>query len=207
MQINIDKKSGIFISVIALLLIIIIGMGMSGRSNDGFFGMHHNDADMMDENYFNSSGDLTGSDIMFFQMMIPHHQQAVEISDLALARSKDPELLALARQIRDGQASEIITMKAWLDAANAGLDMGHHMDDSMGGMLGDAELADLKAASGKNFDLLWLSGMTEHHDGALHMTTMIRDSGKAQIKTFGEAIVIAQSKQITQMAAMMKRMG
>ena len=138
MQINIDKKSGIFISVIALLLIIIIGMGMSGRSNDGFFGMHHNDADMMDENYFNSSGDLTGSDIMFFQMMIPHHQQAVEISDLALARSKDPELLALARQIRDGQASEIITMKAWLDAANAGLDMGHHMDDSMGGMLGDA---------------------------------------------------------------------
>jgi uncharacterized protein (DUF305 family) len=207
LQINIDKKSGIFISVIALLLIIIIGMGMSGRSNDGFFGMHHNDADMMDENYFNSSGDLTGSDIMFFQMMIPHHQQAVEISDLALARSKDPELLALARQIRDGQASEIITMKAWLDAANAGLDMGHHMDDSMGGMLGDAELADLKAASGKNFDLLWLSGMTEHHDGALHMTTMIRDSGKAQIKTFGEAIVIAQSKQITQMAAMMKRMG
>ena len=182
-------------------------MGMSGRSNDGFFGMHHNDADMMDENYFNSSGDLTGSDIMFFQMMIPHHQQAVEISDLALARSKDPELLALARQIRDGQASEIITMKAWLDAANAGLDMGHHMDDSMGGMLGDAELADLKAASGKNFDLLWLSGITEHHDGALHMTTMIRDSGKAQIKTFGEAIVIAQSKQITQMAAMMKRMG
>jgi uncharacterized protein (DUF305 family) len=207
LQINIDKKSGIFISVIALLLIIFIGMGMSGRSNDGFFGMHHNDADMMDENYFNSSGDLTGSDIMFFQMMIPHHQQAVEISDLALARSKDPELLALARQIRDGQASEIITMKAWLDAANAGLDMGHHMDDSMGGMLGDAELADLKAASGKNFDLLWLSGMTEHHDGALHMTTMIRDSGKAQIKTFGEAIVIAQSKQITQMAAMMKRMG
>jgi uncharacterized protein (DUF305 family) len=95
LQINIDKKSGIFISVIALLLIIIIGMGMSGRSNDGFFGMHHNDADMMDENYFNSSGDLTGSDIMFFQMMIPHHQQAVEISDLALARSKDPELLAL----------------------------------------------------------------------------------------------------------------
>mgnify|MGYP002630924584 FL=1 len=161
----------------------------------------------MNENGSSSVSDLTGSDIMFFQMMIPHHQQAVEISDLALAKSKDSELLALAREIRDGQASEIITMRAWLDAANAEIDMGHHMEDAMGGMLDDSELAQLDAANGKSFDLLWLSGMTEHHDGALHMTSMIRDSNSAQIKKFGEAIVITQSEQITQMTAMMKRMG
>lgn len=184
-----------------------MAMGMSGRSDSSFFGMDHNDGYMMNENGSSSVSDLTGSDIMFFQMMIPHHQQAVEISDLALAKSKDSELLALAREIRDGQASEIITMRAWLDAANAEIDMGHHMEDAMGGMLDDSELAQLDAANGKSFDLLWLSGMTEHHDGALHMTSMIRDSNSAQIKKFGEAIVITQSEQITQMTAMMKRMG
>jgi uncharacterized protein (DUF305 family) len=205
MQINIDKKSGIFISLIAGLLIIIMAMAMSGRSGDGFFGMHHEDSGMMDEHASDSAGNLTGADIMFLQMMIPHHQQAIEMSDLALTKSSDAELLALAKDIRDGQSAEIITMKDWLSGAGADADMGHNMGDSMGGMLSDSELATLKAASGKNFDLLWLAGMSGHHDGAIHMTTMIEDASNADIKKFGEAIVTAQSAQIKQMAAMIER--
>lgn len=214
MQINIDKKSGIFISIIAALLVIIMAMGMSGRSNDGFLGMHRNGSGwfgvgggMMDENQDDGAGNLSGADIMFLQMMIPHHQQAVDMSNLALTKSTDSELLSLAKNIRDGQADEIITMKAWLDGAHADIDMGHSMGDSMGGMLSDSELAALKAASGKSFDLLWLAGMTGHHDGALHMTSMIRDASNADIKKFGEAIVTAQTAQITQMAAMIKRLS
>jgi uncharacterized protein (DUF305 family) len=84
--------------------------------------------------------------------------------------------------------------------------MGHSMGDSMGGMLSDTELSDLKAAKGKGFDLLWLEGMTNHHDGALHMVTMINDAKNAEIKRFGEAIVTAQTAQIQQMKVMIARL-
>jgi uncharacterized protein (DUF305 family) len=148
--------------------------------------------------------DLSGGDIMFLQMMIPHHQQAVDISNLAIETSKDAELIALAT---DGQSSEIIQMKSWLREADAEAEMGHSMGDSMGGMLDDQELADLKAATGTNFDLLWLKGMTIHHDGALHMSTMIRDARNAEIKRFGENIVSAQTAQIEQMKIMIERLS
>jgi uncharacterized protein (DUF305 family) len=84
--------------------------------------------------------------------------------------------------------------------------MGHSMS-GMGGMLDDAELSALSAASGKNFDLLWLKGMIGHHDGAIHMTTMIRDASNPDIKSFGENVVKDQSAQIVQMNAMLKRIG
>jgi uncharacterized protein (DUF305 family) len=129
------------------------------------------------------------------------------MSDLALTKSTDSELLALAKDIRDGQGAEIVKMKAWLDGANAGMDPGHSMGHDMGGMLSDSELAALEAATGKNFDLLWLKAMTGHHDGAIDMAAMIEDAENAEIKSFGQAIVTAQSAQNKAMAAMIKRMG
>jgi uncharacterized protein (DUF305 family) len=77
----------------------------------------------------------------------------------------------------------------------------------MGGMLDATELSALSAATGKNFDLLWLKGMIGHHDGAIHMTTMINDAQNVDIKTFGENVVRDQSAQITQMEAMLKRLS
>jgi uncharacterized protein (DUF305 family) len=207
MQINIDKKSGIFIGIIAALLIIIMALAMPGRLGEGMKGKERNGSAKMDHHSSHGSADLTGADIMFLQMMIPHHQQAVDISDLALTKSLDAELLALAKNIRDEQAAEIITMKAWLKDADADLEMDHSMGHDMGGMLSDSDLAALKSATGKNFDVLWLKGMTGHHDGALHMTMMIEDATNPEIKSFGQAIVSSQSAQITQMAAMLKRMG
>jgi len=191
----------VFKPVIAGLVAIIMVMALAGCSKDASMGMDHEGHSSM------ASGDLSSDDIMFLQMMIPHHQQAIDISDLALTRSADSELLALAKDIRDGQSAEIITMKAWLAKAGADLDPGHSMGDSMGGMLGDSELAALKAATGKSFDLLWLQGMTGHHDGAIHMATMIEDASNPEIKSFGQAIVTTQSAQNKQMAAMIKRLG
>jgi uncharacterized protein (DUF305 family) len=205
MQINIDKKTGILSGIIVVLLAIILSMGLSRNHDGGFFGMHG--FGMMGSERDQSTMDLSGGDIMFLQMMIPHHQQAVDISNLALETSKDAELIALATDIRDGQAAEIIQMKSWLREADAEAEMGHSMGDSMGGMLDDQELADLKAATGTNFDLLWLKGMTIHHDGALHMSTMIRDARNAEIKSFGENIVSAQTAQIEQMKIMIERLS
>ena len=200
MKINTTKNSA-FKRVIAGLVALIMVMALAGCSKDGSMGMDHEGHSSM------ASGDLSGDDIMFLQMMIPHHQQAIEMSDLALTKSSDSELLALAKDIRDGQASEIVKMKAWLAGADAGMDPGHSMGDSMGGMLSESELAALKTATGKSFDLLWLKGMTGHHDGAIDMAAMIEDADNDEIKSFGQAIVTSQSAQNKQMAAMIKRMG
>ena len=200
MRINTTNNSA-FKRVIAGLVALILVMALAGCSKDGSMGMDHEGHSSM------ASGDLSSDDIMFLQMMIPHHQQAIDISDLALTKSSDSELLALAKDIRDGQGAEIVKMKAWLDGANAGMDPGHSMGHDMGGMLGDSELAALKAATGKSFDLLWLKGMTGHHDGAIDMAAMIEDADNDEIKSFGQAIVTSQSAQNKQMAAMIKRMG
>ena len=200
MRINTTENSA-FKRVIAGLVALIMVMAISGCSKDGSMGMDH------EGHSSEASGDLSSDEIMFLQMMIPHHQQAIDISDLALTKGEDAELLALAKNIRDEQAAEIVTMKAWLDAAGADLEMDHGASHSMDGMLSDSELAALDKASGKSFDVLWLKGMTGHHDGAIDMAAMIENATNADIKSFGQAIVTAQSAQNKQMAAMIKRMG
>ena len=204
MQINVDKKTGALVAVIVVLLVIILGFSMNRNNEEGFFGMHGNDSMGMHHN--SGSATYTGADVMFLQMMIPHHQQAIDISNIALKTSKDSELLALAKTIIKEQSAEIIKMQSWLNNANVNPGMGHSMN-GMGGMLNDAELSALSASTGKNFDLLWLKGMIGHHDGAIHMTTMIRDASNPEIKTFGEKVVKDQTAQIAQMNAILKRIG
>lgn len=201
MQITIDKKTGVLLAIIALLSATVISFAVNRDSdhmdNNGMGGH-------MSQN--STSSKYTGADIMFLQMMIPHHQQAIDISNLAMKTSKDSELLALAKTIAADQAAEITQMKAWLKDAGADLDMGHSMD-GMGGMLNDAELSALNAETGTKFDILWLKGMTGHHDGAIHMTTMIRDASNPDIKAFGEKVIKDQSAQIEQMKLMLQRLS
>ena len=180
----------IFIAILALSL-----SGCASASNKGMDHAGHSSG---------ASSDLSSDDVMFLQMMIPHHQQAIDISDLALTKGEDAELLALAKNIRDEQAAEIVKMKAWLEEANAS---SHSDSHSMDGMLSDSELAALKKASGKSFDVLWLKAMTGHHTGAIDMATMIENPKSAEIKSFGEGIVASQSAQNKAMAAMIKRIG
>jgi uncharacterized protein (DUF305 family) len=193
MQINIDKKSGIFIAVIAALVLVIavmeIAPGRDGRG--GYSGMHD-----MGMNKDGASSKLNGSDQMFLQMMIPHHEQAVEMSNLALTRSKNAEVLKLAQQIKDAQSAEIISMKSWLKDANMSEHMGHDMDHGMGGMMSEDEMSALTSASGSSFDTLFLKGMIAHHEGALHMVLMIQDSMDQNLRTLGENIIRTQSAEI-----------
>ena len=97
-------------------------------------------------------------------------------------------------------------MKSWLKDAGAAIEMGHSMD-GMGGMLDVAELSALSAATGKTFNRLWLEGMIGHHDGAIHMATMIQDASNLDIKKFGESVIKDQSAQIEQMKVMLERIG
>ena len=150
-------------------------------------------------------GDLDGFspvDIMFAQMMIPHHQQAVDMSELAIEKTTDPDVRALAEQIRDAQAPEIELMESWLDEAGSRMPRGD-MGMGMGGMLSEAEMAALENATGPEFDRLFLEGMIEHHEGAILMTRMILESRNPEVKELGEAIVESQTAEIEQMEQML----
>ena len=137
---------------------------------------------------------FSSDDIMFAQMMIPHHEQAIEMSTLAETRAQNPEVIALAAKIKAAQTPEIETMKGWLTKAGASLDMGHaaHMD----GMLTDSQMQALKNASGVEFDRLFLEGMIAHHEGAIEMAQMILNSKNAEAKALGEAIVSSQTAEV-----------
>lgn len=202
MQINMDRKIAVLLAIIVLLSAAVLSLSINRSENNTMISssghMGHSSSSSPNSKY-------SGADVMFLQMMIPHHQQAIDISNLAMKSSQDSELLALAKIIARDQAAEIKQMKAWLKDAGASEDMGHSMD-GMGGMLTADELSTLSAASGEEFDILWLQGMTEHHDGAIHMTQMIEDAQNAEIKTFGEKVIADQSAQIDQMKRMLERL-
>lgn len=204
MQINIDKKTGSLVAIIIVLVATIFGILLKKNGNDGSHGMNHNGSMGKQEN--SAATAFSGADVMFLQMMIPHHQQAIDISSIALKSSKDEELLALADTIIESQTAEIAEMNSWLKEAGASMDMGHSMS-GMGGMLDEAELSALSLATGKEFDTLWLKGMIEHHDGAIDMSSMIADASNPEVKAFGENVIKDQSVQIDQMNVMLKRIS
>jgi len=157
---------------------------------------------MMDQT---DTSEYSRSDIMFAQMMIPHHQQAVDMGTLAETRASNPKVKALAAQIKAEQAPEIETMKGWLDTANASLDMGHDM--GMDGMLTDDEFEALKNSTGAEFDKLYLEGMINHHGGAISMAVMVMHSKNANVKAMSAAILASQVKEVKYMQQLLKDLG
>ena len=175
----------------------------SNRDGNPFEWFNHMGMNSDDEQS-SFSNNLQGSDVMFAQMMIPHHEQAVQISDLALKISKNADVLKLAAEIKAAQSPEVLQMKNWLNISGSGLEMGHSM--GMGGMLSDSEIKTLESATGKNFDILFLNGMIAHHEGAIHMAIMIKDSANADVKALGESITKSQTAQILVMKEMLKNL-
>ncbi len=195
---KIDKKTGILFGVIAVLLVLLSLFLFRGSDSD--MGGPH-DMGGMTENQ-SSSTSMNSSDIMFSQMMIAHHEQAVIMSDLALKNSTNKEVLTLAAQIKAAQSPEIILLKSWLNTAGAEYTPEHGMGTN-NGMLSDSDITVLKSATGSTFDKLFLEGMIAHHEGAIEMTKMVEKSNNSDIKTLRSAILKAQSTEISQMQAML----
>ena len=194
MAITVDKKTGILVGTIAVLALGIVFLlaGNSGAPMD-----HSGHGSTSEEK---SSSQYSADEIMFAQMMIPHHEQAVTMSELALSNTTTAEIVALATAIRDAQAPEIIQMQSWID----GKSESHMHDMEMGGMLSDAELAELAALKGAAFDQMFLTAMIAHHEGALDMVEMINDSSNSEVKTLAANIVTSQSAEIEAMKALLK---
>ncbi|MBD2342164.1 DUF305 domain-containing protein [Calothrix sp. FACHB-156] len=149
----------------------------------------------------------------FIEMMIPHHQQAVEMADLALQKAKNPEIKKLAAAIKTDQTQEIEQMKAWYkqwygvevpaNSTNMGM---HHaqgqgmsrmpMHSPMMGM--HISIDSLKNAS--DFDKEFVRQMIPHHESAVMMAQMVGDrANHTQIRDLAQAIIKSQTAEIQQM--------
>jgi uncharacterized protein (DUF305 family) len=147
-------------------------------------------------------------DIVFAQNMIPHHEQALEMSALALAAQTSPEVTALAKEIQAAQDPEIVLMRKWLRDWNAeelphSGGPGEEADDhehEMPGMATGEQLLALAQASGAEFDALWLDLMVAHHEGAIEMAEqVIETTDDLEVQALAEEIMTAQAREIDAM--------
>lgn len=156
------------------------------------------------------SASPNAADITFAQQMIPHHQQAVAMAQLADDRAASAEVKQLAGRIQGAQDPEIAQMQAFLTAWGATAagptgDMGgmHDMGGSMSampGMMSDNQLNQLREATGATFDRAFLQQMTAHHQGAIQMAEAeLADGQNPEAKDLAQKIITAQQGEITQM--------
>ena len=141
-------------------------------------------------------------EVEFAQMMIPHHEQAIVMSDLALAKNAGPEVSALAVSISATQGAEIEQMRGII-ARYGAQEMHSHGDHDMPGMLTESQLDELGRASGPQFDQLFLTGMIEHHKGAIEMAEAVLDSDDAEVRTLAEQIIREQEREIQEMEGLL----
>ncbi|CAM3096755.1 DUF305 domain-containing protein [Saccharomonospora xinjiangensis] len=155
------------------------------------------------------------ADIAFVQGMIPHHEGAIEMADLAETRTDNPEILGLAERIRQAQGPEIEQMRGWLDAwgvgempgpghdqEHGGHGQGHH--EEMPGM-GAEDMERLGNASGAEFDRLFLELMIEHHQGAVDMSrTVLSEGSNPEVKDLAQRIIDSQEAEIEDMRSLLK---
>ncbi|WP_336708365.1 DUF305 domain-containing protein [Oerskovia sp. USHLN155] len=140
------------------------------------------------------------ADVMFAQMMIPHHEQALVMSRIVLdTEGVDPAVVDLATRIESAQEPEIATMEGFLDEWGAE-PMGDHSGHEMDGMLSEAEIQALEAADAATVSRLFLEGMIAHHEGAVDMAKAeIADGENAEALALAQEIIDAQESEIAEM--------
>lgn len=153
-----------------------------------------------------AAGEGSAADIAFAQLMVPHHQQAVEMADLALGKETSDEVRQLATQIKAAQDPEIMQMSAWLEAWGAPMKMaddhsGHDMGGmTMEGMMSDDDMAALMDATGADFDRMWLEMMIAHHEGAVTMADQVlAETSDPEVMALAQAVITGQTAEIADM--------
>lgn len=155
------------------------------------------------------------ADQKFVQEMIPHHEQAVVMSEMVNDVEVSGETAALATEIFSAQASEIELMKGFLSEWGVEYDpssdphAGHMMSgDESNGMMTDEELAELENSVGADFEKMWLTMMLAHHKGAIKMAeTVVADGKDPRVKTLAETIIGEQQKEIDLIDSLLAKLG
>jgi uncharacterized protein (DUF305 family) len=156
-------------------------------------------------------------DLLFLRHMSIHHEQAVVMSSMVPARTDREAFIRFARYVERAQAAEIEVMQSLLElAVQRGLEVpehGPHGDPPMAGMLSTAEMDALAAASGAEFERLWLEGMIFHHEGGIDMAhAQQRQQLETGRRPYGidvlvQDILVEQRAEITKMRAWLAEWG
>lgn len=160
-----------------------------------------------------AAGERIDADVVFAQDMIPHHAQAIEMSDILLGKDGvDPAVQELARDIKSAQAPEVEQMTGWLvgwgeDVPSAeGGSMGgmDHGGTEMPGLMSNEDMTRLEDAPGEEASRLFLEQMIQHHRSAVDMATMELEVGRNEdAKKLAEQIIATQESEITTMTELL----
>lgn len=180
------------LAVAALLLASLLALAACGGEEDSPAG---------------GSAEFNGADVTFASEMIPHHQQAVEMAELAADRALSSEVRQLAEDIEAAQGPEIETITQWLadwgqEAPSGSMDhgdMGHGDSQEMPGMMNEAEMAQLEQSDGAAFDRMFLEMMIGHHRGAIEMARTEQANGENP-----DAVALAEQIETDQEAEIEK---
>ncbi|AGP52733.1 DUF305 domain-containing protein [Streptomyces rapamycinicus] len=164
-----------------------------------------------------AAGAFNDADVSFAQMMIPHHEQALEMAGLADDRASNARIKSLAGQIEKAQDPEIVTLKSWLKGWGEpekafsdempGMNHGANGKSAMGGMMSEEDMRKLEAAKGPAFDRAFASMMIDHHKGAIAMAKDEKKNGRnAKAKKLADDVVKNQSTEVATLRTLLDRL-
>ncbi len=190
-------------AVLAAVAAALFLSSCSSPASDGHTDHQHSDQPVIT----GQPAGYNADDVAFATNMIPHHQQAVDLSAMVPDRSTNAELIALAQQISGAQQPEIDVMKVFLVQWNENPDTssGHEGHGStMAGMVDAATMTKMESLNGAEFDKLWLESMISHHQGAIEMARAeIANGDNVDAKALADKIVATQEAEIGQMKQML----
>lgn len=201
-------RTQVVTSLVAAAVAAVLVAGCSTDSTDSSMQGHSTDSPSSapSSSAASASAAFNDADVMFAQMMYPHHAQAVEMAAMANGRTDNPEVLSLAAAIEAAQEPEMNQLTAWLaewgkPAPSADTDHMSGMDHGSGsGMMTQQDMDALMSASGAEFDRHWLTMMIAHHTGAIDMAdTEISDGSNPDAQQMARSIVDTQQQEIDTM--------
>lgn len=194
-----EKTNTLVTSTLTIgLVALIVGLGIGYAIGSNRIGVPGMGSHMMSNGAMMRDGTMGSADQHFIVQMIPHHEGAIEMAEVALERSKRPEIRSLAEDIIAAQTAEINDMRAWYEAwYGEAPPQGGMPGMHMGGMTGDTAL--LATISGDAFDREFMEQMIPHHEMAIMMAQMIRNSERAEMRELAENIISSQAREIGMM--------
>ena len=190
-----------FIKMVAAfsLLMSLLGCSSLGSNNSGLTGLE----EVPEFDYAAVENiKISGAEVVFTEMMVPHHEQALVLAELAYQYAEDERIIALAREIDSTQEFEVGLMNRWLDAS--GTVEKNQLHSEMKGMLSPEDFERLEGVRGNEFDVAWLEYMIEHHEGAVLMVDILRFSTTEGVIAFGQYLVEVQSAEIRFMEGLLE---
>lgn len=176
---SISNRSYLLLAGAAIGSILLIGAAYTG------IGPFHGEQSQNQE--------YNRADVMFMGMMIIHHDQAIQMAEMAPERTENENILALADNISEAQRSENEKMARWLE--DLGMERptdGHRM----AGMASQTEIAQLRNSTGTEFDQLFAELMIEHHTGGIQMAQGVVENGRSEkVRDLAEQMITVQQQE------------